>query len=136
MMAVALIVIEVETVPSGMPAKSSSMSSSESIATPTRPTSPRGQRVVGVVAHLGRQVEGDAQAADPLAQEVAVTLVGLGRAAKTGVLPHGPEASPIHRRLDAAGERETARGVRPLTLVWSMSLQCSCVSHAPNPSYD
>ncbi len=36
----ALIVIEVETLSSGMPRKSVSMSSSESIATPTLPTSP------------------------------------------------------------------------------------------------
>ena len=40
MIAVALIVIDVDTLSSGMPAKSSSMSASESIATPTRPTSP------------------------------------------------------------------------------------------------
>ena len=39
-MAVALIVIDVETRPSGMPSKSADMSSIESIATPTRPTSP------------------------------------------------------------------------------------------------
>ena len=37
----ALIVIDVETSPSGMPSNSRSMSSSESIATPVRPTSPR-----------------------------------------------------------------------------------------------
>ena len=39
--AVALIVIEIDTSPSGMPSRSVSMSSIESIATPTRPTSPR-----------------------------------------------------------------------------------------------
>ena len=39
-MAVALIVIDVETRSSGMPSKSSAMSASESMATPTRPTSP------------------------------------------------------------------------------------------------
>ena len=36
----ALIVIDVETSPIGMPPKSVSMSSSVSIATPSRPTSP------------------------------------------------------------------------------------------------
>ena len=41
MAAVALIVIEVETRSSGIPSKSSSMSSRLSIATPTLPTSPR-----------------------------------------------------------------------------------------------
>ena len=40
MTAVALIVIDVETRSSGMPSKSSAMSSIESIATPTLPTSP------------------------------------------------------------------------------------------------
>ena len=38
--AVQLIVMDVETSPSGMPENSVSMSSSESIATPSRPTSP------------------------------------------------------------------------------------------------
>ncbi len=37
----ALIVIEVETRPRAIPSKSVRMSSRESIATPTRPTSPR-----------------------------------------------------------------------------------------------
>ncbi len=40
MAAGALIVIDVETVSSGIPSKSSCMSSIESIATPTLPTSP------------------------------------------------------------------------------------------------
>ena len=40
MMAVELIVIDVEIDPSGMPSKSTSMSSIVSMATPTRPTSP------------------------------------------------------------------------------------------------
>jgi len=40
MIAVALIVIDVETRSSGIPSKSVAMSSMESIATPTRPTSP------------------------------------------------------------------------------------------------
>ncbi len=40
MIAVALMVIEVDTESSGMPSNSAAMSSSESIATPTLPTSP------------------------------------------------------------------------------------------------
>ena len=40
MIAVALIVIDVDTRSSGIPSNSSAMSSIESIATPTRPTSP------------------------------------------------------------------------------------------------
>ena len=69
----------------------------------------RGQRVVGVVAHLRRQVEGDAQAADALREQVAVAPVRLGGGAEPGVLPHRPEPAAVHRRLDAAGEREGAR---------------------------
>ena len=44
MMAVALMVIDVETRSSGIPLNSSAMSSSESIATPTRPISPAASR--------------------------------------------------------------------------------------------
>ena len=40
MIAVELMVIDVETRPSGMPSNSVDMSSIESMATPTRPTSP------------------------------------------------------------------------------------------------
>ena len=40
MIAVALMVIDVDTRSSGMPSNSVAMSSSESMATPTRPTSP------------------------------------------------------------------------------------------------
>ena len=40
MMAVALMVIDVETRSRGMPSNSTAMSSIESMATPTRPTSP------------------------------------------------------------------------------------------------
>jgi hypothetical protein len=40
MIAVALMVIDVETLSSGMPSNRTAMSSIESIATPTRPTSP------------------------------------------------------------------------------------------------
>ena len=41
MAAVELIVIDVETSPSGMPSRRTAMSPIESIATPTLPTSPR-----------------------------------------------------------------------------------------------
>ena len=40
MIAVALMVIDVDTLSSGMPSKSAAMSSIESMATPTLPTSP------------------------------------------------------------------------------------------------
>jgi len=76
-MAVALMVIEVDTSPSGMPPKSSSMSSRESMATPTRTHLAGRQRVIGVVPDLRRQVESHAQAGDTLGQQVAVARVRL-----------------------------------------------------------
>ena len=108
MIAVALIVIDVDTRSSGMPSNSAAMSSIESIATPTLPTSPCGQRMVRVVAHLRRQVEGDAQAADALREQIAVARVRLGGRPEAGVLPHRPQPAAVHRRLDAAGERKLA----------------------------
>jgi len=66
------------------------MSSIESMATPTRPTLARGERMVGVVAHLRRQIEGDAQAADALREQVAIARVGFFRRGEAGVLPHRP----------------------------------------------
>ena len=63
---------------------------------------------VGVVAHLGRQVEGHREAGLALLEQVAEALVGVGRGREAGVLAHRPEAAAIHRRLDAAGEGELA----------------------------
>ena len=109
MIAVALMVIDVDTRSSGMPSNSAAMSSIESIATPTRADLAGGERVVGVVAHLRRQIEGDAQAADALREQIAVARVRLRGRAEPGVLPHRPQPAAVHRRLDAAGERKLAR---------------------------
>ena len=93
------------------------MSSSESMATPTRPTSPARARVVRVAAHLRRQIERDAEARLPLREQVVVALVRLVRGAEAGVLAHRPEAAAVHVRLDAAregrlaGDAEIARRV-------------------------
>ena len=65
-------------------------------------------RVVGVVAHLGRQVEGDRQAAGAGLDQPVVALVGLRGGAEPGVLAHRPRAAGVHRRVDATGEREGA----------------------------
>ena len=64
----------------------------------------RRQRIVAVVADLGRQIEGDAQAGLSLAEQVLEALVGLGGGAIARVLAHRPEAAAVHRRLHAAGE--------------------------------
>ena len=71
-----------------------------------------GQRMVRVVAHLRRQIEGDAQAADALREQIPVARVGFRRRAEAGVLPHRPQPAAVHGRLDAAGERETRRDSR------------------------
>ena len=76
-----------------------------------------GDRVVGVVAHLRRQVEGDRQPAGALRDQVAVALVGLLGGAEAGVLPHRPRPAGVHRRVDAAGVRELPRLAEPLRQV-------------------
>jgi hypothetical protein len=42
-------------------------------------------------------------------QKELETLVALRGSAEAGVLADGPELAPVHRRLDAAGERIFAR---------------------------
>ncbi len=64
--------------------------------------------MVGVVAHLRRQIEGDAQAVDALGEEIPVPGVGFSGRREAGVLPHRPQAATVHRRLNAAREREFA----------------------------
>src|SRR4029077_13183066 len=60
--------------------------------------------MVGVVTHLRRQVEGDTEPANPLAQQVMVAPVRLGRGAEPGILAHGPQAAAVHGWLYAARE--------------------------------
>ena len=67
---------------------------------------------VRVVAHLGRQVERDRQPGLALLEQVAEPAVGLLGGGEAGVLAHRPEAAPVHRRLDAPGERVLARAGR------------------------
>ena len=59
MAAGALMVIDVETLSSGIPRIRRRMSSIESMATPTLPDLAVRPLRIGVVAHLGGQVEGD-----------------------------------------------------------------------------
>ena len=69
-------------------------------------------RVIGVAAHLGRQVERDRQALAALGEQVLVAPVGLGGGAEAGVLPHRPQLAAVHGLLDAAGERELSGRAR------------------------
>ena len=63
MIAVALIVIDVDTRPSGMPSNSVGHVLDRIDRHADASDFARGERVIGVVAHLRRQVERDAQAA-------------------------------------------------------------------------
>ena len=103
--AVALIVIDVDTLSSGMPSSSTCMSSTVSIATPTRPDFAQRARRVGVDAHLGRQVERDAQSGLSGGEQMSEPAVRFRGRTESGVLAHRPEPSAVHRRLHAARER-------------------------------
>ncbi len=50
-----------------------------------------GAGMVGVVAHQGREVEGDGEAGLAALQQELVALVGVLRGPEPGELPHGPE---------------------------------------------
>ena len=67
-----------------------------------------GERVIGVVAHLRRQIEGDAQSVHALREQIPVARVRFGGRAEPGVLAHRPQPAAVHRRLDAARERKFA----------------------------
>src|SRR6185369_9369915 len=77
--------------------------------------------VVGVVSYLGGKVESHGKSGLPRLKEIFVAFVGLLGGTEAGVLPHGPEAAPIHGRLDPAGVRVLGlpgeypytRGVQP-----------------------
>ena len=101
--AVALMVIEVFIFASGIWSKSASMSAMWQIGTPTLPTSPGGHRVVGVVAGLRRQIEGDAQAGLPFGEVGAEQLVGRVRVGVTRVGPHQPGLFALRHGGNIAG---------------------------------
>ena len=84
------------------------MSSAVSIATPTRPTSARAISLPGVVAELGRQVEGHRQRGLPALEQEVVAGVRLLRRAEAGELTHRPELPPVHRRIRPPRERGLA----------------------------
>ena len=73
-------------------------------------------RVVGVVAHQRRHVEGRREAGLAVLEQVAEALVRLLGRAEAGELAHRPELPAVHRRVDAARERVHA-GVAEVALV-------------------
>ena len=90
-----------------------------------------GGRGVRVVAHLGRQVEGDRQAGLAVVEEVAETPVGLLGRGEPGVLAHRPEAAAVHRRLDAPGERELSWAPEVAVLVETRRCPRACTGRGP-----
>ena len=68
-----------------------------------------GARVVGVVAHERRHVEGRREPCLPLFEQELEALVRILRRPEAGKLAHGPELAAIHARVGAARERILAR---------------------------
>ena len=68
----------------------------------------RGQRMVGIHAHLRREVEGDGEPGHALRKQIAVAAVALLGGAEASVLAHGPEPRAVHLGMDAAGEGKLA----------------------------
>src|ERR1700676_568878 len=52
--------------------------------------------MIGIHAHLRRQVERDGKTRDPLGQQIAVAPVALLGRAESGILAHCPGSSAIH----------------------------------------
>ena len=111
----ALIVIEVETLSSGMPSNSRTMSSSESMATPTFPTSPAASVIVGVQTDLGGQIKSYRESGSTLGEEIFVASVGFFGGCVTGILAHGPQPAAVHVGINAAGEGKLAGAPRSLS---------------------
>ena len=68
-----------------------------------------GQRVIGIQADLGGQVEGDRKSGGAVGEQVFVAFVGFLGVAHAGVLAHGPKTASVHGGLDAAGVGIIAR---------------------------
>ena len=62
-----------------------------------------GQGVVGVVADLRGQVEGDGESGLALLQQVAEAAVGIFRRGIAGILSHGPDTAAVDVGLHAPG---------------------------------
>ena len=63
-------------------------------------------RIIGVVADLRRQVEGDGESGLALLEQEAIPLVGFRGRAEPRVLAHRPEPAAVHVLVDAAREGE------------------------------
>ena len=70
------------------------------------------ERMVGIHAHLGGQIEGDREPGDALRQQIAIAAVAFFGGSEAGVLAHGPEAAAVHVRIDPSREGDTGRADR------------------------
>jgi hypothetical protein len=107
-----LIVIEVETSPSGMPREERLHVLERVDRDALAADLALRARVVRVVAHQRRHVERGREPGLPVVEQVAEALVRLHGGAEAGELPHRPELAAVHRRVDAARERERRPGSR------------------------
>ena len=76
---------------------------------PGAPDFARSARIVGVVAELRRQVEGDGKPGLAALEQVAEALVRLFRRREPGVLPDRPGPPAVHVRVRPTRERELPR---------------------------
>src|SRR6185437_5859744 len=58
--------------------------------------------MVGIEPNLSGKIEGHRQARGAVREQVLVALIGLFSVTHSGVLPHSPESSAVHRGLDAS----------------------------------
>ena len=112
MIAVELIVIDVDTRSSGIAVEERRHVFDRVDRDADAADLARGERMIRVVPHLGRQIEGDAEAGHALREEIPVPGVGFRGGAEAGVLAHRPQPAAIHGRLDAAGEGKFAGEAR------------------------
>ena len=109
-----LMVIDVVTSPSGMPAKSDSMSASDTTETPHFPTSPAASGWSGSrPIRVGRS-KATLRPVPPAASRCRYRRVGLVRRPESGELPHRPELAAVAGLVDAARVREGAGIARGL----------------------
>ena len=90
-------------------------------------------RVVRVVAHQRRHVERGREPGLAVLEQVAEALVRLLRGAEAGELPHRPELAAVHRRIDAAREREDARVAEVAVVVDSTPCRASTSGSLSSP---
>jgi hypothetical protein len=72
------------------------------------------ERIVGVAAELGRQVEGHREPGRAVLDQVAVALVGVLGGSEAGVLAHRPEPVAVHPLVDSTREGRRTRLTKAL----------------------